>query len=239
MINVKQRYYENVYPKAGNRMRIKGILGKIYLMLKRFEYHREDAVYDLSEGSNKYLDIGCGEGNLVFRMLDKTNFAYGMDIAGTRIQKAGNCIKKLKSKDKSRVKFIIGDADEKLPFPENTFDCITMVASLEHFFDPYKALSETARILNKNGKLIVQVPNIAFIQRRLAILFGHLPVTSEDEKGWDGGHLHYFTDSSLEKLLSDSGFLINKVICSGVFACLRSWWVSLLGADIIIRAIKK
>lgn len=88
----------------------------------------------------------------------------------------------------------------------------------------------------------MQVPNIAYLRRRINLLFGKLPVTSSPDNwkeiGWDGGHLHYFTKKTFCRLLEECGFRIRKVIGSGLFAKFRNFYPSLLTGDICVKAQK-
>ena len=74
------------------------------------------------------------------------------------------------------------------------------------------------------------------------MFFGKLPITGSPynwkEVGWDGGHLHYFTQKALCKLLEESGFKVLKVSGCGLFANFRNFWPSLLTGDLIIKAQK-
>jgi ubiquinone/menaquinone biosynthesis C-methylase UbiE len=49
---------------------------------------------------------------------------------------------------------IVGDA-HKLPFPDKSFDLITLFMVLEHLENPEKALSEIARVLKPKGILLL------------------------------------------------------------------------------------
>lgn len=237
-LNVKREFYEEAYPLERKPVKIKGALGVLYNLLKRYEVHRENIAFKLFTGGKAFLDIGCGDGNLVFRMLSKYQKCIGLDIAGTRMEIARSNRSLLESDARRRVSFIEGDADEKLPFDNNSVNAVAMIASLEHFFDPFRIFEEITRILEKNGSIVIQVPNLAFLPRRLAVFFGRLPDTSEDDTGWDGGHLHYFTVGSLKSFLESFGYSVEKITCSGIFAKVRQPFVSLLGADIIIKARK-
>ena len=239
MKRISQKFYENTYHPGYKKKLPKGFLGKLFLILKKFEVYREDAVLDLLPYGNRLLDIGCGEGNLLLNAFSRFKDVYGIDVAKTRLAVAKRKINKLSKHKKTHVYLEFADADYRLPYKSDFFDAVTMIATLEHFFDPFHVISEVKRTLKAGAVLVIEVPNIGFLPRRLALLTGRLPITSEDEFGWDGGHLHYFTVNNLIDFLEKYNFKIESVTCSGIFASLRSWWASLLGADIIIKARKK
>lgn len=238
MINIKKKFYETTYIKEKTDLIPRSILGRLYLLFKEFEIYRSDRALDLLEGGERSLDIGCGNGELVIKCLKKYKQVYGIDIAETRLKLAEKSLRKYSSADKKRTHFSFFDADDKYPYPDNYFNAVTLIATLEHFFDPYQVMGEVKRLIKSKGQVIIQVPNLGFLPRRLMVLAGNLPVTSEDEYGWDGGHLHYFTAKTLIDLVKKYHFTVEKVTCSGVFASLRQIYVSLLGADIIISARK-
>jgi SAM-dependent methyltransferase len=125
-----------------------------------------------------------------------------------------------------------------LPFPEVSFDAVTMLAVLEHVFDPYMAVTEVRRVLKPAGQFIVAVPNVASASNRLRILGGRIPVTSTGS-GWDGGHLHYFTPYDLKKLLHNSGFVVVEQRGTGGLASVRERWLSLLCGEFVVSALKR
>ena len=73
---------------------------------------------------------------------------------------------------------------------------------LEHFNDPSLALKKARKLLNKNGKLIIEVPNFAFVvdQRPYYALF-HM-------------HISMFTKESLLSILMRNGFNCTKFFSS-------------------------
>lgn len=119
-----------------------------------------------------------------------------------------------------------------MPFPDGFFDGVTLLAVLEHVFDPYAVIREVHRVLRPGGELVVDVPNVASFTNRIRILFGRLPVTSADP-GWDGGHLHYFTKHALDRFLFNEGFDILARKTSGGHPHLRERWISFLAGDLI------
>lgn len=56
-----------------------------------------------------------------------------------------------------RVQFVCGDATA-LPFPDNSFDAVTMFDLIEHVPDDKKAMQEALRVLRPGGFLLVSTP---------------------------------------------------------------------------------
>ncbi|MFA6569624.1 MAG: class I SAM-dependent methyltransferase [Bacteroidota bacterium] len=238
MINIKQQFYDETYKNEGKYTKLRSSYRWLYLLFKKFEVHRLETVIQYISSGQRFLDIGCGSGSLIFKVSDRFNKLYGLDVSRSRLRSIKLKYSQFPEDIRKKVSFKYGDADLKLRFPNNYFDTVTIVAVLEHLYDPIKVMDEIYRVLKVRGKVIVQIPNLGFLPRRLAVLLGNLPVTSEDEKGWDGGHLHYFTVSSIYQYFNRNGLSIKEITCSGIFASLRRKWVSLLGADIIFIAEK-
>ncbi|OGG48350.1 hypothetical protein A3D66_02180 [Candidatus Kaiserbacteria bacterium RIFCSPHIGHO2_02_FULL_50_9] len=53
---------------------------------------------------------------------------------------------------------VVADVNEKIPLPDNSFDCIIMNNTLEHLYNPQKAIDECRRILRQGGLLLAAVP---------------------------------------------------------------------------------
>lgn len=224
-----KEFYEKVYKNEYNLAEKKSSPNK---KLKKFSLDRDDLIVKNIPKGNKLLEIGCGEGDLLIRLKNKYRILYGIEIAKTRIDRAN---KKVKNK-KIYIKF--GDANQKLQFKDNFFDSIIASDVLEHLFDPYHFMKECKRMLKQNGTLVVHTPNVAFFPNRFRLFFGKLPITSKGY-GWDGGHLHYFTKSSLKKMFEDEGFKVLKITHGGIFYKFRRWWGSLLCGDLMVFGIKK
>jgi len=93
------------------------------------------------------LDIGCGVNYSFLREVDPfIKEGYGIDFKVPNI--ADGKIKIIKAK-------LIGN----LPFNDNTFDFVTMLAVLEHLEFPEKIMKEIERILKPKGTLIITVPS--------------------------------------------------------------------------------
>jgi len=100
------------------------------------------------------LDIGCGEGVLVYLIFKKTKSQItGIDTDQLSLEFAKSKFKSLKVK----AKFFKANA-YKLPFKNNTFDTIVSAEVIEHLSDTHKYLSEIKRVLKPGGKVIITTP---------------------------------------------------------------------------------
>lgn len=96
----------------------------------------------------RILDVGCGHGDFLKPVHDKTIYSYGLDPDEDVLAK--NTF--IKSKTVGIV--------EKLPFENNFFDLVISAWVLEHLPDPQKAFQEIFRVLKPGGKIIFLTPNV-------------------------------------------------------------------------------
>ena len=191
---------------------------------------RHDVPLTLLKGGTRLLDIGCWDGTFLERVRKAGLYTelHGTDFPKEAVKTA--CSRGFLAR---RVDLNV----EPFPFEDGFFDSVTMLAVLEHLFDPFSAIREVCRVLRAGGDLVIDVPNVASFTNRCRILMGRLPVTSTGE-GWDGGHLHYFTKSCFDKFLADEGFEVLARRTSGGGAHLRERWISMLGGELIFYCRK-
>lgn len=109
--------------------------------------------------TDKILEAGCGPGKIVFKLLHlKYNGVIGLDFSKDLI----NFCKKY-SKDNNLGKssnFKEGDI-MKIPFDDESFDKYLSFGVIEHFLknDQKKIIREAYRILKKDGRIFITVPN--------------------------------------------------------------------------------
>ena len=103
------------------------------------------------KSKNKILDIGCGKGFFIKRIYHNfkdTIKYYGVDISEVAINLAKNYF------PKAKYKTVVG---EDLPFENNFFDYIQIIATLEHVLNPKKIIKEAYRVLKKGGYLYIVI----------------------------------------------------------------------------------
>ena len=104
----------------------------------------------------KYLDVGCGTGNLISRLNDnhKDIMLLGADISEVMLKRA---TKKMTDKEGS-VNFHKLNLNEEIPFKSNSFDGATCINVLYILKQPDKLINELHRILKKGSRLIIATP---------------------------------------------------------------------------------
>lgn len=79
------------------------------------------------------------------------------------------------------------------------FDYIIFWDILEHLINPWKVLNDFKDFLKHDWKIIISLPNIAFLLYRLKLLFWKF----DYEETWimDKTHLRFFTKKTAENLI--------------------------------------
>ena len=91
----------------------------------------------LSMASGRLLDIGCGTNELVKRYRERGGDGIGVDVHPWE-----------------GADMILENA-AKLPFPDQNFDTITLIACINHIPNLIDVLREAKRLLQKRGRIIV------------------------------------------------------------------------------------
>lgn len=87
--------------------------------------------------SGHLMDLACGDNRLVRR----NRSGVGVDIV-----------------EYPNVDFVCRDLS-RLPFADDHFDTVTILAALNYFEDPHSVLHEVRRILKPDGTLLLTFPN--------------------------------------------------------------------------------
>jgi ubiquinone/menaquinone biosynthesis C-methylase UbiE len=165
-----------------------------------------------------YLDIGCGEGTVTALIANavKAKRVVGVDPSGNFLQTFADNVK---AEYLENLKL---DLDrDALPFPDNSFDLVSMIEIIEHLLNPDNMLGEVRRVLKPDGYFLVSMPSLGNWYNRLLLLFGFQPAhTDPSGKYWAGmpakvkikgghhGHYSPYTFRALVEILRYYGFKI-------------------------------
>ncbi len=100
----------------------------------------------IGNNNRRILDVGCGEGLLMNRLLPRASLVIGIDPDPGAIKRAG-----LRLTDKANALF---ETTDFLSYKAGSFDAIVFVASLHHM-NAEQAFRKSRELLAPNGVLLV------------------------------------------------------------------------------------
>jgi ubiquinone/menaquinone biosynthesis C-methylase UbiE len=97
----------------------------------------------------RVLDVGCGTGLLLIRLLERQPSAWpaGVDLSPGMVAQA-------RARVPSGVPILVGDA-ERLPFPATSFDVVVSTSSFHYWPSPAGGLAELRRVLRPGGQVVI------------------------------------------------------------------------------------
>ena len=108
------------------------------------------------------VDIGGGYGRLCVFLKNYADKVTLSEPSKKQLEIAKDYLKEHKDIDQKLMQA------DKLSFKKNSVDLITMIRVMHHLPDPSKEFSEIARVLEKDGYLILEVANFAHAKNRLS-----------------------------------------------------------------------
>ncbi len=160
---MENRYYQ---PTAERAARVRDLFDTIAARydllndLQSFGLHRlwkRRLVKFASIGpGQRALDVCCGTGDVTLRLAKEGASVVGVDFSPRMLQWAQ---KRLERQRRSRndlgpVEFIEADA-QRLPFPDESFDAVTIAYGLRNLPDPIQGLEEMFRVTKEGGRVVV------------------------------------------------------------------------------------
>jgi SAM-dependent methyltransferase len=145
------------------------------------------------------VDLGCGDAERLARVGER--LGGGVEVIGVDLKPDAARAAALARRG---VRMVQGNIEGGLDgLEDGAHDLILMCQILEHLYDPARALAGILRKLAPGGLLLVETPNIGGIDYHLfrGRYWGayHIP-----------RHFHLFTTGSLQRVLEEAGFVIEK-----------------------------
>lgn len=147
------------------------------------------------------VDIGCGDGGFIRmlkekKILPKTMWGVDLNPSVTELKKSI-----------PECSFKVADLNA-LSFPDQSFDCLVSLDTLEHIENLLPSLAEFRRVLTPGGHLIISEPVESFWYKCLRFI---LKGTFSQEAG-PGAGVHYHNAYGINTIITSNGFeLITRI----------------------------
>ncbi len=118
------------------------------------------------------LDLGCGTGRHALWLASAGATVTAVDFSEGMMEKARA------KPGAGKVRFLVHDLHEQLPFADGVFDRVVSGLVLEHLSDPDAFFAEARRVLKPGGRAVVSGMHPAMFLRNTRAHF-HDPLTGE------------------------------------------------------------
>jgi 2-polyprenyl-3-methyl-5-hydroxy-6-metoxy-1,4-benzoquinol methylase len=159
-----------------------------------------------SQTKPRVLDLGCGNGSLSHLIAQQ-----GYEVVGVEDSEQGVAIARRSFPD---CHFIQASIYE-LPYAEleNSFDIVLSTEVIEHLLYPRELVRAAKKCLKPNGRLILTTPYHGYLKNLVLALSGKMD--THFNSLWDGGHVKFFSVSTLAQLLETENYRNIKFKFSG------------------------
>lgn len=162
MNEFQNKYVENIKPYFNTKLEDDK---RLFNTINRFlRFHNFNEMRD----NDNLLDLGSGKGTFIKICKNNGLKALGLDTA------------------KDNINF----EKDKLPFEDNSFNFISMIAVIEHLKNKEIIMNEIKRVSKKDASLIITTPNFKYCYKTFYN---------------DPTHVSPFTEISLKKFLINYG----------------------------------
>ena len=125
---------------------------------------------------DRALDLCCGTGDLTLALAQRGAEVVGLDFSGAMLEIAEKRRQRNLKSQISNLKFVRGDA-QRIPFPDQSFDVVTVGYGLRNLTDWEAGLAEMHRVAKPGARLVVldfgKPPNPVW----RAVYFAHLKIS--------------------------------------------------------------
>jgi len=143
-------------------------------------------------------DYGCGIGRVLVPTAAVADKIYGLDVSGEMLTQCAGYTRELGNVALHQV-----EGNGLIPLPDDSVDLVYSFLVLQHmrYFDAYRMLRESKRILRPGGQVLVTFPNLL----HEAYSWGYRVGSRGDHKQ-AATRMRYYTEDHARFMLEDNGY---------------------------------
>lgn len=168
--------------------------------------------------AKKVLDVGAGNGALCREI-----FKAGYGVVGLEYDKAGFKVSRESNPEIHCYNMGVQDSAAELLAAEGLFDVVVSTEVVEHLFSPHHLPIFANTVLCDMGHLIITTPYHGYLKNLVISILGkwdeHFTAL------WHGGHIKFWSRSTITRLLEENGFKVTRFSGVGRFPYL---WKSMV-----------
>ena len=176
-------------------------IGGIYDRAKRVRVDH-DLIASLIEADSRVLDVGCGDGELMIKLIREKNVrAEGIEIDQDLVISAVE----------KGISLIHCDIEEVKAYGDESFDYVILSQTVQTLRSPDKVFRQLLRI---GRKVIVSFPNFAYWKSRLQLsLLGRAPITAQLPFSWyDSPNIHFLSIKDFDQFCAAFNVCVDRKI---------------------------
>lgn len=143
------------------------------------------------------LDAGCGNGFVAGKLAELGHHVVGVDLAKDGIAIARNTY--------PHLRFEVHSVYDDLRDIVTNIDLVISSEVIEHLFSPAAFLSNVHNIIRPGGYILLTTPYHGYLKNLLISIFGMWD--KHHTVDWEGGHIKFFSEDSLSRMLRSTGFV--------------------------------
>ncbi len=159
-----------------------------------------------SIGAKRILDIGCGNGIMAKFLIDHGFEVVGLDPGSESVSNFRRLLPEVRI-------YQMDIYDDPSTMAEADFDAVISTEVIEHLFFPGKLLEFASAKLKPNGYLLVSTPYHGYVKNLFLSIFNKWDY--HHSSLWDGGHIKFWSKSTLGRLFRENGFEVTTFIGCG------------------------
>ncbi|HWL42900.1 MAG TPA: methyltransferase domain-containing protein [Ilumatobacter sp.] len=149
----------------------------------------------------RVLEVGCSVGHVTEHLVAAGNVVIGIEVDAEAAEQARRFATQVHVADLDRTRLT--------DIVEPGFDVVLFGDVLEHLREPERALADAVSLLGPDGRVVISVPHVGFVDVRLMLLEGRWEY--QPEGLLDRTHLRWFTRAGLAELLAGAHLTATRI----------------------------